>query len=188
MMHVLFNWAMRWELIPFQINPMNLVHIKGSSKREREPRTLTIEEFRRFIEHVSEPFRTMCIVTACLGLRVSEMLGLKWGDFDWDDLRVKIQRSWVAGVEDEVKTLYSKKWMPVDPILAELLQHKQGRLRTQKTPIGSLPTRRAENRTGQDAYRNIISFQQEKRLGSGASVGTRFVTRTRRFCGRSVWT
>jgi integrase len=126
MMHVLFNWAMRWELIPFQINPMNLVHIRGSSKREREPRTLTIEEFRRFIEHVSEPFRTMCIVTACLGLRVSETLGLKWGDFDWDDLRVKIQRSWVAGVEDDVKTLYSKKWMPVDPILAELLlQHKE---------------------------------------------------------------
>jgi len=62
---------------------------RGSSKREREPRTLTIEEFRRFIEHVTEPFRTMCIVTACLGLRVSETLGLKWGDFDWDDLRVK---------------------------------------------------------------------------------------------------
>jgi integrase len=131
MMHVLFNWAMRWEMIPFQINPMNLVHIKGSSKREREPRTLTIEEFRRFIEHVSEPFRTMCIVTVCLGLRVSETLGLKWGDFDWDDLRVKIQRSWVAGVEDDVKTLYSKKWMPVDPILAELLLQHKGRTVTE---------------------------------------------------------
>jgi len=127
LMHVLFNWAMRWELIPFQINPMNLVHIKGSSKREREPRTLTIEEFRQFIEHVSEPFRTMCLVTACLGLRVSETLGLKWGDFDWEDLRVRIQRSWVAGVEDDVKTLYSKKWMPVDEVLAALLLEHQAR-------------------------------------------------------------
>jgi integrase len=70
MMHLLFNWAMRWELIPFQFNPMNLVHVKGSSKREREPRTLTAEEFRQFIEHVPEPCRTMCVVTACLGLRV----------------------------------------------------------------------------------------------------------------------
>jgi len=69
----------------------------------------------------------MCIVTACLGLRVSETLGLKWGDFDWNDLRVKIQRSWVAGVEDDVKTLYSKKWMPVDPALAELLLQHKGR-------------------------------------------------------------
>lgn len=127
MMHILFNWAMRWELIPFQVNPMNLVRIKGSSKREREPRILTIEEFRRFIDHVVEPCKTMCIVTACLGLRVSETLGLKWGDFDWNDLRVRIQRSWVAGVEDEVKTIYSKKWMPVDPVLAELLQQHKAR-------------------------------------------------------------
>ena len=67
---------------------------------------------------------------ACLGLRVSETLGLKWGDIDWDDLRVKIQRSWVAGVEDEVKTLYSKKWMPVDPILAELLLELKRRTAT----------------------------------------------------------
>jgi integrase len=113
MMHILLRWAMRWELIPLQINPINLVHIKGSSKRERELRTLTTEEFRRFIEHVPEPCRTMCLVTACLGLRVSETLGLKWDEFDWNDLRVKIQRSWVAGVEDDVKTQYSKKWMPL---------------------------------------------------------------------------
>ena len=52
------------------------------------------------------------------------------GDIDWDDLRVKIQRSWVAGVEDEVKTLYSKKWMPVDPILAELLLELKRRTAT----------------------------------------------------------
>ena len=43
---------------------------------------------------------------------------------------MKIQRSWVAGVEDEVKTLYSKKWMPVDPILAELLLELKGRTAT----------------------------------------------------------
>lgn len=127
MMHILVEWAMRWELLPFQINPVSLVHIKGSSKREREPRTLTIEEFRRFIEHVPEPCRTMCIVAACLGLRVSELLGLKWGDFDWNDLRVKIQRSWVAGVEDDVKTAYSKRWMPVDSFLANLLKEHKAR-------------------------------------------------------------
>src|SRR5260370_14880280 len=72
----------------------------------------------------------MCVVTACMGLRVSETLGLKWGDFDWDDLRVRIQRSWVVGGEDDVKTKYSKKWMQVDPILAELLLEHKGRTAT----------------------------------------------------------
>ena len=78
LMHVLFNAAMRWELIPYQHNPMSLVRVKDSSKRLREPKFLTAQEFCALLEHIPEPFRTMCIVAMCLGLRVSEVLGLKW--------------------------------------------------------------------------------------------------------------
>jgi integrase len=77
LMRVLFNAAMRWELIPYQLNPMSLVCVKDGSKRKREPKTLSAEEFRRTLEHIPEPFRTMCIVAMCMGLRVSEILGLK---------------------------------------------------------------------------------------------------------------
>jgi hypothetical protein len=49
---------------------------------------------------------------------------------------VKIQRSWVAGVEDDVKTQYSKKWMPVDPILAALLQEHKARTTAQAKVSG----------------------------------------------------
>lgn len=35
LMRVLFNAAMRWELIPYQLNPMTLVRVKDSSKRQR---------------------------------------------------------------------------------------------------------------------------------------------------------
>jgi integrase len=125
-MHLMFEWAMRWELLPMERNPMSLVKVKGSSKRQREPRALTIAEFQLLISHLKEPFRTMCVVAVCLGLRVSELFGLQWGDFDWDNLRVKIQRSWVYGNAGAVKTVYSEKWMPLDPSLAEvLLQHKE---------------------------------------------------------------
>jgi integrase len=31
-MHMLFDWAMRWELIPHDRNPMSLVRVKGCSK------------------------------------------------------------------------------------------------------------------------------------------------------------
>ncbi len=75
LMRVLFN-AMRWELIPYQLNPMSLVRVKDGSKRKREPKALSAEEFRQMLEHISEPFRTMCIVAMCMGLRVSEVLGL----------------------------------------------------------------------------------------------------------------
>src|SRR5262249_35856868 len=46
LMHLVFNAAMRWELIPYQHNPMSLVRVKDGSKRLREPRYLTALEFR----------------------------------------------------------------------------------------------------------------------------------------------
>ena len=66
LMRVLFNAAMRWELIPYHLNPMSLVRVKDSSKRQREPKALSVDEFRRVLENIPEPFRTMCIVAMCL--------------------------------------------------------------------------------------------------------------------------
>jgi integrase len=59
-----------------------------------------------------------------MGLRVSEILGLRWGDFDWKKLEVRIQRAVVLGVSGQVKTIKSKAPMPVDQNLATVLaQH-----------------------------------------------------------------
>jgi integrase len=62
----------------------------------------------------------MLMVAICLGLRVSDILGLRWGDFDWDNLVIKVQRAVVLGTEDQVKTVYSERQMPLDPALAEI--------------------------------------------------------------------
>jgi integrase len=122
-MRVLFNAAMRWELISYQLNPMSLVRVKDGSKRKREPKTLSAEEFRQMLEHIPEPFRTMCIVAMCMGLRVSEILGLKWCDIDWEGMRVDIRQLYVYGLPGAVKTPASRRWMPLDRSLAEKLRH-----------------------------------------------------------------
>jgi len=126
-MHILFNWAMKWELIDLdKMNPMKLVRVEGSSKRLRQPRTLTIKEFRSLLERLEEPIRTMCIVAACLGLRASEVAGLQWGDFDWGNCLVHIQRGFVIGYVDEVKTTNSNRSFPVHRALAtRLLEYKK---------------------------------------------------------------
>jgi len=72
-------------------------------------------------ELVLQPFKTMVTIAMCLGLRVSEILGLRWGDFDWEGLAISIQRAYVLGAEDQVKTMYSERQMPLDPALAEIL-------------------------------------------------------------------
>jgi hypothetical protein len=46
MLHVLWDYAMWRGDVPTQRNPMELVTVKGASKRTRVPRSLTVEEFR----------------------------------------------------------------------------------------------------------------------------------------------
>ena len=53
-MRMVFNCAMRWELVPYQTNPMSLVRVKDVSKRVRQPTVLTIEQFRRVFEYIPE--------------------------------------------------------------------------------------------------------------------------------------
>jgi hypothetical protein len=38
-----------------QRNPMDLVTVKGASKRMRKPHSMTVEEFQKFISHLREP-------------------------------------------------------------------------------------------------------------------------------------
>jgi integrase len=128
LMRILFNCAMRWELIEIRENPMRLVRVKDGSKREKEPRVLTMQEFHRLLNELpDEPYRTMVVTAMCLGLRVSELVGLQWGDFDWDGSKVSVQRAVVAGRVDRVKTKYSRKRIPLDPVLAGLLLNWKNR-------------------------------------------------------------
>jgi len=45
------------------------------------------------LPNIPQPFRTMVVVAACLGLRVSEIPGLQWGDINWETLEVHIRRA-----------------------------------------------------------------------------------------------
>lgn len=119
--HILFEWAMRRELMEYNRNPMSLMKLKGLTRRVRQPRALSVEELQTLWSHLDEDTRTMSVVDASLGLRASELLGLRWEDFDWKGLRVKIQRSWVYGRVGATKTEGSEKWLPPDPNLVDIL-------------------------------------------------------------------
>ena len=122
-MRQIFEYAMLAEVLPLARNPLDLIRIKGSSRRQKRPQILTPPECRRLIENIIvEPFRTMVIVALCLGLRRSELTGLKWLDFDWDNSVVQISRGVVENWVGEVKTEASEKPLPLDPALVSLLQ------------------------------------------------------------------
>jgi integrase len=122
LMHILFQSALRWEMV--DRNPISLV--RQSGKRLKTPRALTPEEFQSILSELAEPYRTMVVAIACLGLRVSELVALQWGDIDFSSLIIKVQRGFVRGEINPTKTEPSEGILPLDPGLAEvILAHRR---------------------------------------------------------------
>ena len=105
--------------MPVQRNPMELVRVKGASKRMRKPHSQNVEEFESFKQYLGEPFRTIALACVCFGLRISECLALKWSDVDWLNGKLHIERGIVRQHVDDVKTPGSEKLMPIDPRLLD---------------------------------------------------------------------
>ena len=119
---LLWDFAMWRGDVSTQRNPMELVTVRGATKRKRHPRSLTVEEFRRFAQNLKEPFRTMALLCVCLGLRISECLALRWSDVDWLNGKLRVERGIVCQQVDEVKTAESRREMSIDGSLLEALK------------------------------------------------------------------
>ena len=82
---------------------------------------LTVTEYDTILGLLKEPYGTMVIVAQCLGLRVSEIAALQWEDFDFEKNLLLVQRSFVSGQVDDVKTEYSRDHVPLHESLVEVL-------------------------------------------------------------------
>lgn len=122
LVRILWEFAMWRGDVPIQRNPMELVTIKGATKRLKRPRSLTAEEFQLLLEQLEEPFRTMALVCVCFGLRISECLALKWSDLDWLNGTLSVERGIVHQVVDDVKTAESQRSMCIDSVMLDVLK------------------------------------------------------------------
>lgn len=121
LMHRLYEKAMLWELVEWQRNPMQLVEIKGISKRRRKLIVLTVEQYYQILTLIPEPYRRMVVVAQCTGLRAEEVLALEWEDIDFENLHMRVVRAVVHGRVKWVKTEYSEDELPLDPDFAAIL-------------------------------------------------------------------
>jgi len=122
-MHALFNHAMRYEWA--ERNPITLV--RQSAKRLRAPDVLEVNEIQALLSSLEDPFWTMVFLAATTGLRVSELLGLKWQDIDFDALEIHLGRAIVDGEIGDMKTEVSRKPLALDSALAVVLGNWRAR-------------------------------------------------------------
>ena len=106
-----------------------LIRPKASRKEARRP--LTEDETRRVLEIIeSHPEGLFLAVLYYLGLRRGEALGLKWGDFDFDEDQVHIQRdldyTCSTAQDGSLKTEAADRYVPIPPELKEKLLANRG--------------------------------------------------------------
>jgi integrase len=118
-----FQHAIRYGWLNGGENP--IFAVRQSTKRERVTEPLEASEFRALMLKLPQKMRVIGIVAATTGLRISEVLGLKWKDIDWKEAQMNVTRSVVDGIIGKCKTEASRKPVPIDSFTA-------GELRTWK--------------------------------------------------------
>ena len=124
LMSIPFNHARRYDL--FAGNPISLV--RQSVKRRKIPELLGVDELRRLLQALGPRDRTMVLMAAGTGLRMSELFVLKWRDVDFRSSQISVNRSIVEQVVGPCKTEAAQKPVPLDSCLAKAL--RGGRRRT----------------------------------------------------------
>jgi integrase len=120
-LHMLFERAMLWDLIETQRNPIELVKVKGLNRRKKKILVLTAEQCQGLIALLPDPYKTMAIVAMCTGLRVSEVLALRWEHLDLSEGTMLVQHGVVNGRIGRVKTEASEDEIPLDIAFVEAL-------------------------------------------------------------------
>lgn len=143
---MIFNYAARHRWVDH--NPAQHVEKLRMSRlagiKPVDGNVLTPAEVNRLIEAAEPPHRDqdgklisnnyrLLIKTAVFtGMRQGELLGLQWGDVDWNSRQVHVRRAWKDGAYQEPKTVTSTRRIDLpDVMVAEL---REWRLACPKGP------------------------------------------------------
>lgn len=95
---------------------------------------LSPEEVRRLIDAMPESVYRLIVQTAIFtGMRQGEILGLQWGDIDWNSRQIHVRRAWKEGAFTEPKTRNSVRRVDLPEFL--VLELKRWRLHCPKSGL-----------------------------------------------------
>jgi integrase len=99
-----------------------LFQFRSFAKRKKFPAVLSASEVQQLIAGLGLRERTLVLLDAGTGLRMSELFALKWRDINFQSNEISITRSIVFQVVGPCKTESSQKPIPLDAYLAEALK------------------------------------------------------------------
>lgn len=130
---MIFNYACRHRWV--EHNPAEHVErlrdARPLAERPVDQNIFSPDEVRRLIEATEEGcYRLIIQVAIFTGMRQGEILGLQWGDIDWNSRQIHVRRAWKDGAFTEPKTRNSIRRVDIPECL--VLELKKWRLRCPK--------------------------------------------------------
>jgi len=115
----IFSTAKKWGYYAGE-NPAAGVELP-EKKAVREKHVLTPEQISQLSGVLREPVRTMFLLAILTGLRIGEILGLRWKDLDLDSGQLRVEQACYRGHLGSPKTQGSKRCLPLPLGLVEVL-------------------------------------------------------------------
>ena len=145
-MSALYSHGMRWEWV--STNPIR--HVRQSAKRSRIPTVLSPEQIRLLLQKLVELPKTAVLLGASTGLRVGEILGLKWDDVDFETLELRVHAMWSSSASSVARLKHRGSRCRSVQRLPKCYSRGVRGAHTTSRRTGSLPVppRRENNHTG----------------------------------------
>jgi integrase len=139
--------------------------VRGTKMPERSlkrpHRFLSPDEVRRLLAASEEPVRTIVLVAVMTGLRIGEILALRWGRINLGAGTLRVEETCYKGTFGTPKTRASRREVPLTPAVVQALQER----RVSSTDIGKV--RHLTPRICEDAN----SIRPLKKRGSDCLIG-----------------
>ena len=121
-MNLVYKHGQRYGLIPRteDANPMRFVRCKTTSCYEAM--ILTPQQAFDVLMKLKDPERTLTLLAAATGFRISECLGLQWRDIDFENSQIHVRRTWTCGQIGLPKSRSSRAPVPLHSLLGEFMR------------------------------------------------------------------
>jgi len=121
-MSIIYTQAQRYGLVPRSESSNPLRWVEQSAKSSYRAVVVDPATAAQILEALTGAERALTLLVAATGLRISEALGLRWEDVDYQNKQIALRRVWVNDrVVEHLKTEDSAAPVPLTDVLAQCL-------------------------------------------------------------------
>jgi len=157
-----FRTAVNWGFV--EVNPVRGISLPPR-RTIRPRRALTPKEAQELLAHLPEPCRTMVVLILLTGMRIGEVLAMRWGKIDWNARTILVDEGLYEGEVSTPKTESGVRSLPMSRVLFGELQRWHGK---RPDGPGELVFRTA---VGTHCCRRNLMHRQLKPAAESAGIG-----------------